>query len=233
MVLGPVHSLELGQSYGKHAVVIVGRCDQGPQQAVPAIQEDEDSQCSQGAFGKREHDLQIRANLAGAVDPRRVEKLIGQGHDRLPHQKDAEGAHHAGDDQDFVGIQPFQITHQHEQGHDDDMEGDHHCRQDEQKQRILPRKVVLGEPIPRQTAKEEVQQRDRCADKQAVEKVTSEWRGVHGLGIVRPAPVRRNPLNGDREDFVRRFERAGQHPDQRNTDNQRAQSQDHIEEDAL
>lgn len=230
MVLRAVLGLKLGEADGEGAHLVVGGGDERPEQTIPVIKKNEYGEGGQRAGGEGEDDAEVGSQLTGSVDAGCLEKFIGKGGDELAHEEDAKGAHGTGDDEGGVGIEPLEVAHEGEEGHDDDVEGDHEGGEDEQEEYVFAGKIVFGEGIAGEAAKEEIQQGGGGADEKTVHKIATEGRRVEGIGVVLEAQVVGNPFDGNGEKAVGRFEGTDDHPDEGQADDDCTEDENRVKE---
>ena len=103
--------LEEGQPDRERVLGFVLEEDQRAEEVVPGMKPGEDADDADGRQRLGQDDLEEDAELAGAVDPRRVRDLVRDLHQELAHQEDPEGvAEEHRHDQRQVGVDPVPPT---------------------------------------------------------------------------------------------------------------------------
>ena len=124
-----------------------GEDDQRPHEIVPTAEEGEHGQRHQDRPAQRQYQRPENAELAGAVDARRIEQAVGDARGMLADQKDAEDAGQPRYDHAGQGIDQPQRFQQQEQRQHRRLSRYHHRRQQRLKQPIATRKAQLGKGV--------------------------------------------------------------------------------------
>ena len=88
--------------------------------------------------------------LAGAVDAGRVDVVVGNHLDGLPHQEDAEDADQVRRHDARVGIEQPELVHPDVERHHDRLERDHQDADDGEEEDVPSGEAILRESEPRQ-----------------------------------------------------------------------------------
>ena len=167
------------------------------------------------------------AEVAGAVDQRRLLELARHRQIELAQKEDAEGVEDRGNDQSGVAVEHAQRAREDEERHDDDRLRDQEGREHRKKDRVASGKAQPRQRIAGHGVEEQRDDRHRGGNEERVEEIADEIDlGEHVDEIVQ----RRTPRDEIRvEHLVRRLQRHRQHPEQRRDRHEREDDASEIE----
>ena len=152
---------------------VVGEHDQRPDEVVPRPQEGEDGERDQDGTAERQDDPREDAHLAGAVDARGVEQLVGDREGVLADQEDAENACHPGEDHPPVGADQAQLRISRKSGRIATCDGEHQGAEQKAEDPPPAREAELGEGVARHRVQQHGEHGDRGGQQRAVAEVSS------------------------------------------------------------
>src|SRR5262249_16268610 len=120
-----------------------------PEELVPAPHELDNQQRGNSRLDGRQNHREEDAKLAGAIDAGRVDVIVGDRLDRLPHQEYTEDADQVRGDDARVGVEQSEVVHPHVERHHDRLERNHHDAYDGKEENVPSGELILRETEPR------------------------------------------------------------------------------------
>src|SRR5215207_4893350 len=105
--------------------------DQRPKQVIPTLQERENPERGECWPRQWQDHREEDSQLPGAIDPGCIDELARDRLDELAHHEDGESGESTGNDQAPVGVDPAEVSDQHEERDHDHGEGNHEHNQDQ------------------------------------------------------------------------------------------------------
>ena len=221
---------QTGERDRKRVQRVVGEDDERPHEVVPGAEEAEDRERGDNRFQERHDHGREDAQLAGAVDARRLEQLVGDAARELAHEEDAEDARHGRHDRAGVGVDQAQgLEHQEERQHRD-LSRYHQGTEQKAKEGIAAAKAQLGEGIAGHEIEGHGDGGGRAGDEQAVEQVAAHADAAEQGAVVLERRRRRQDRRRQRRRRPRRHERGREHPEQRKEGRRRERGEQTVDE---
>src|SRR6267378_800008 len=186
---------------------------EGPEELVPAVAEGKQGKHGEGGSALGQDDRPEGAQLAGPVEPRRLEVVRRDLENELAHQEDAERVDEQRAGDALIAVDPAELVDDEECRDQRHLQRQHQRAEDHEEQKAVAGEAKLGEAVAGERAEDDVAEHHRRGDDGAVEEEPREGRARERVRVVLGMPDGGDPLRGELKHLLPGLERGGCHPD--------------------
>ena len=139
------------------------------------------------------------AEIAGAVEPRGLDDLVGHREQRLAHEEGAERARAEGQHQRGHGVHQARLPQEEKDRHEGHLRGDQKAHQDQAERRASPHEAQLGESEARGQRERDLQERDEQRHHGGVDEVAPHGNAGPHLAVGAKVRVFGKSASGSRK----------------------------------
>lgn len=215
VILDEVHVGEAHQAHGDHLHLGAVDHHHRPEELVPVPHELDDQQGGHGRLHRWQNHREEDSEFTAAVDAGRVDVVVGNHLDSLPHQEDAEDADQVRGHDAHVGVEQPEAVYPDVQRHHDRLEGDHQDADDGEEEDVPSGEAILRESEPRQRRDHQAAHGGDRGDDSTIQQVAHEGFALEDFEVVgQVEPVVGGNLERHALDLGGGFQRGDRHPEE-------------------
>ena len=216
-----VDAAELGEPDRRDPVVgVLAHVEERQEEVVPGVEDREQGDGRDRGLGKTQDDRGQDPELPAAVDPRRIEVLLGDREEELAQEKDRERvAEPVRQDQRPQGADEVQLRPHHVERHDRDLWRQHQRHEHDEEGSLATAPAQPGEGIGDGDARDEQAERREAGVDERVERPAPDRRAAEHLAVV--APLERVGPELRRQRLLARHQRREEDEDDREQEDDR------------